>query len=490
MTRTLWKSSVLAAAASVALVAGLAGCSTTSQNATASKPSDATLVVSQDGKSNPGANPKVAVPFFITGAKFDANEKVRLQFYAGSDTKGQRLFRTEVLAGADGSFTLPFSTSLAVGQYAVQGDSKGEQAEQLFQISQARKAGVTKVTYDGIPGALQSPTIANGNVYIAQSASGGSIFQWSQASLPGSATAATAAVKPAASWQPSMPAGIKMEQINFNNAGDQLLITKKAKDINATGGNSVFSYTYGSGDGKQLVGNIEPAGNGYYTWGPGAGPDTDPHNTAEGAFKYTSKAFPTTTPTKVSIGDGGGVVQASNGWYYFGSLQSGCVYKMKEDASWATYVYCIPSWGANNQNQSVYSLAEDGSGNVYAAYQGATDNNTVVLKITPSGSDNADAVSAIQVAGWARTTGLAVNSAGSKVFVDGTSMKQYNTNNTNSILAIDAPKWGDVKAPTATTPGSVVTIPGEPWLTGITYDEAQDIVYAADNTGGFYMNFR
>ena len=46
------------------------------------------------------------------------------------------------------------------------------------------------------------------------------------------------------------------------------------------------------------------------------------------------------------------------------------------------HVYCIPSWGANNQNQSVYSLAEDGSGNVYAAYQGATDNNTVVLKIT------------------------------------------------------------------------------------------------------------
>lgn len=490
VTRTVWKSSILAAAASIALVAGVAGCASTSPNATASKPSDATLVVSQDGKSNPGANPKVAVPFFITGAKFDANQDVRLQFYAGSDTKGKTLFKTEVKAAADGSFTTEISTSLALGQYAVAGDSQGEKAEQLFQVSKARTPGVTKITYDGVPGALMSPTIANGNVYIAQSASGGSVYQWAKSSLPFTAASPTAAVKPTSSWQPAMPAGIKMEQINFNNAGDQLLITKKAKDINATGGNSVFSYIYGSGEGTQLAGNTAPAGNGYYTWGPGAGPDTDPHNTAEGAFKYTSKAFPTTTPTKVSIGDGGGVVQASNGWYYFASLQSGCVYKMKQDSSWATYVYCIPSWGANNQNQSVYSLAEDGSGNVYAAYQGATNNNTVVLKITPSGSENEDTVSAIQVSGWARTTGLAVNSAGTKVFVNGTSMKQYDTNNTNSILAIDAPKWGDVKAPTATTPASVVTIPGEPWLNGIAYDEAEDIVYAADNTGGFYMNFR
>ena len=402
--------------------------------------------------------------------------KVRLQFYAGSDTKGQRLFRTEVLAGADGSFTLPFSTSLAVGQYAVQGDSRANRPSSCSRFPKlGRRASPRSRTTEyqvrcRVP-RLLTATCTSLKVQAVDPSSSGVRRACRAAPLLQRQRS-----KPAASWQPSMPAGIKMEQINFNNAGDQLLITKKAKDINATGGNSVFSYTYGSGDGKQLVGNIEPAGNGYYTWGPGAGPDTDPHNTAEGAFKYTSKAFPTTTPTKVSIGDGGGVVQASNGWYYFGSLQSGCVYKMKEDASWATYVYRIPSWGANNQNQSVYSLAEDGSGNVYAAYQGATDNNTVVLKITPSGSDNADAVSAIQVAGWARTTGLAVNSAGSKVFVDGTSMKQYNTNNTNSILAIDAPKWGDVKAPTATTPGSVVTIPGEPWLTGITYDEAQDIV--------------
>ena len=69
-------------------------------------------------------------------------------------------------------------------------------------------------------------------------------------------------------------------------------------------------------------------------------------------------------------------------------------------------------------------------------------------------------------------------------------MKQYNTNNTNSILSVSDPKWGDVAKPTPTTPTSVTTIPGEPWLTGLAYDEATDIVYAADNTGGFYMNFR
>lgn len=163
---------------------------------------------------------------------------------------------------------------------------------------------------------------------------------------------------------------------------------------------------------------------------------------------------------------------------------------MNPDSTYADYVYCIPSWGANNQNQSVYSLAEDTVGNVYAVYQGASNNNTIVLKIKPSGSQADDTVQAIQVDGWARTVGLAVNTDGSKLFVDGTSMKQYDTNNTNSILQIDDPKWGDVAAPTATKPSSVLTIPGEPWLNGLAYDEATDIVYAADNTGGFWMNFR
>ncbi len=483
-------SRVVVVGMSVLLVGGTAGCASTSQDVNGPKPSDATLVVSQDGKSNPGPNPKVTIPFYITGAKFDANQDVKLQFYAGTDTKGKKLFKTQVKAGADGSFNTQITTSLAIGQYAVEGDSQGEKTEQKFQVSKARTPGTVKVTSGGGPGALMSPTIANGNLYVAQSQSKGSIYQWSQGSLPSSAAAPTATVVPSASWVPSMPDNIKMEQINFNNAGDQILITKKAKDINATGGNSVFSYTYGSGEGNQLAGNTAPAGNGYYTWGNGAGPDTQPHNTAEGAFKYTSKAFPTSTPKAVSIGDGGGVVQESNGWYYFGSLQSGCVYKMKQDGSWATFVYCIPSWGANNQNSSVYSLAEDGQGNVYAVYQGSTDNNTIVLKIKPSGSEAADAVSAIQVAGWARTVGLAVNSAGTKLFINGTSMEQYSSKNTNAILQIDDPKWADAKAPTATKPTSVVAIPGDPWLNGLAYDEASDVVYVADNTGGFYMNFR
>ena len=82
--------------------------------------------------------------------------------------QGQRLFRTEVLAGADGSFTLPFSTSLAVGQYAVQGDSKGRTGRAAVPDFPSSEGGRHQVTYDGIPGALQSPTIANGSVYIAQ----------------------------------------------------------------------------------------------------------------------------------------------------------------------------------------------------------------------------------------------------------------------------------------------------------------------------------
>ena len=473
---------------SVLLIAATAGCANTNQEAAATK--DAAVVVSQDGKTNPGKNPKVAVPFFVTGTDFDASAKITLRFYQGTDTKGKWLFDMNTQSTPTGTFSLAISSSIGAGQYAVEASAKGEKAEQQFQVTTPRKAGVVKVTSAGGPGALMSPAIANGNVYIAQSQSKGSIYQWPQASLPLSAAAATATVAPSTSWMPSMPDNIKMEQINFNNAGDQLLMTKKAKDINATGGNSVFGYTYGSGEGTQLAGNTAPAGNGYYTWGNGAGPDTQPHNTAEGAFKYTSKAFPTSTPKTVSIGDGGGVVQESNGWYYFGSLQSGCVYKMKQDGSWATFVYCIPSWGANNQNSSVYSLAEDAQGNVYAAYQGSTDNNTIVLKIKPSGSEAADAVSAIQVTGWARTVGLAVNAAGDKLFVNGTSMAQYNTHNTNSLLQLTKPNWGAVTAPTPTTPSHVVTIPGEPWLNGLTYDEASDIVYVADNTGGFYMNFR
>ena len=479
----------LTLASSALLVVSIAGCATSTQQAAG--PKDAVIVVSQDGKSDPGNNPKVNVPFYITGANFDASTTVKLRFYAGTDTKGKRLFDMDTQSTDKGTISALVNNGIPTGQYAVEAQAKGEKAEEQFQVATPRTPGMVKVTSDGsAPKAMLSPVIRNGKVYVSQSVNQGSIFEWAQADLPTTVAKESVTVKPTASWQPKMPDGVKIEQINFNNGGDQLLMGKKSVNANTTGGNSIFSYPYGGGEGKHLAGNIAPAGNGYYTWGPGAGPDTTPHNTAEGAFKYTSKAFPTKTPTQVSIGDGAGVVQDSNGWYYFSSLQSGCVYKMSPDSTWADYVYCIPSWGANNQNQSVYSLAEDAQGNVYAVYQGASNDNTIVLKIKPSGSQADDNVQAIQIDGWARSVGLAVNSDGTEIFVDGTSMKQYNTNNTNSILSVSDPKWGDVAKPTPTTPTSVSTIPGEPWLTGLAYDEATDIVYAADNNGGFYMNFR
>lgn len=220
------------------------------------------------------------------------------------------MFDQNVQSTAQGTISALINNGIPVGQYSVEASAKGEKAEQQFQVETARTPGTVRVTSDGsAPKAMLSPVLMNGNLYVSQSTSGGSVFQWAQSALPTSTTKDAVTVAPTASWQPKMPSGVKMEQINFNNAGDQLLMGKKAQNAGATGGNSIFSYTYGSGEGKHLAGNTAPAGNGYYTWGPGAGPETTPHNTAEGAFKYTSKAFPTKTPTQVSIGDGAGVVQ-------------------------------------------------------------------------------------------------------------------------------------------------------------------------------------
>lgn len=75
----------VAVSASAVLALALAGCASTSQDVTGAK--DAVIVVSQEGKSDSGKNPKVNVPFYVTGSNFDASATVKLRFYAGTDTK-------------------------------------------------------------------------------------------------------------------------------------------------------------------------------------------------------------------------------------------------------------------------------------------------------------------------------------------------------------------------------------------------------------------
>ncbi|MEI8081827.1 MAG: hypothetical protein WCI74_08285 [Actinomycetes bacterium] len=208
------------------------------------------------------------------------------------------------------------------------------------------------------------------------------------------------------------------------------------------------------------------------------------------ADAYTTKNLPTTIPSAVSIGDGGGVVQAANGFYYFGSLQSGCIYKESSAADWETYVYCIPSWGAGGDNAATYSLAEDNSGHVYAIYQGTTDNNTIILRVTPNGTST-DTVEALQLTAYARSVALAVSADGSRLWADGVSMTQYESSNANAILQIANPVWGSPVAPTPTK-ATATTLPGsaaEIWLMGMTYDQANNTLIIADNSGGFYLDF-
>lgn len=348
------------------------------------------------------------------------------------------------------------------------------------------------VTQDGA-GAFISPVLRGGNLYIAQSRSGGSIYQWQLSDLPKSPTGGKAVtVQPKSTSTPQIASGVKMEQIAFDANNQNMFISKKSTN-GADGGNSVWKYPWGSkgttGSGVNLAGLPTWGGDGAQAW---------PGNNAAAAIAYTQAHFPppagTMDPTGQAIGNGGGVALAGNGFLYFGSLQSGCVYKQNLTTKQTWYVYCIPSWGANNQNQSIYSLDTDKAGNVYAMYQGSTDNNTIVLKIIPGGDgQQSDKISALQITGYARSVGLAVNADGTKIFADGVSMAQYSTHNTNTVLQINNPKWGTPEQPAANTP-IATTIPdtyGTPWLTGLNLVDKGgnkgDKVYIADNTSGFWI---
>lgn len=342
-------------------------------------------------------------------------------------------------------------------------------------------------------GAFLSPVIRSGNLYVAQSKPGGQLYSWQLSDLPKDPTGGSSVVvAPKSVTTPNVAAGVKMEQISFDKNNQNLFIAKKSMG-GADGGNSVWTYPW---DGKQTTGGGTNLA-GLPSWG-GDGAQAWPGNSADAANAYTTAHFPppngTNSPTQQAIGNGGGVAQAGNGFLYFGSLQSGCVYKQNMTTHQTWFVYCIPSWGANNQNQSIYSLDTDKAGNVYAMYQGSTDNNTIILKIIPGGDgQTTDKVSALQVTGYARSTGLAVNADGTQIFADGVSMAQYGDHNTNTILQISNPKWGTTTAPAANTP-LATTIPdtyGTPWLTGLNLVDKGgskgDKVYIADNTSGFWI---
>lgn len=368
--------------------------------------------------------------------------------------------------------------------------------------------GLTHVVTDAKTpvGAFFSPLIRGDDVYISQSKDGGSIYNWSAKSLPKSPTSDPVVAPPKSTWKPDVAGGVKMEQIAFDGKGANLLIAKKAIKAGNLGGNSVWSYPFKgeqtSGAGTNLVGLATSVqGDGYYAWGP--------NPTVEAISAYNAKAFPqptgTDAPTQAAIGNGGGVTIAdykngkvSGTYLYFGSLQSGCVYKQNL-ASGQTWVdYCIPNLGSGNQNQSVYSLDTDSAGNVYAMFQGSVDaaGNTIILKIVPGGDgQSSDKIQSLQLPGYARSTGMAVNSDGSRIFANGVSVADYDKYQTNTILDIVNPVWGPAGAPDKPAANKPVatTIPAasDPWLTGINLVDKKgnkgDLVYIADNNNGFWI---
>lgn len=467
----------IAAAGSLALIAGLTACGTASNSAAGANAGGGTLIVSQTAGGV--AADQVTVPFYLNGSKFSSKTPVDLDVYAGGDTAAKPVFEATVTPDKNGSYAQQVSAALTNSTYLATATVGGSVvSKQTFAVT-GGKTGLTRVTWDK-GGATMSPALANGNLYIAGGGSGGKVSTWPLGSLPQTFTGDAVTLDPASTWQPKMPDGVKMEQINFLDGNKQLLISKKSTNANITGGNSAWVYDLGSDSpGTNLIGNPEPAGNGYYAWGSAY---------AAGVAEYNKANFPAKEPTKVAIGDGGGVIQAANGRFYFGSLQSGCVYKEDKKGATAEVVYCIPNFGASNQNQSIYSLAEDGNGFVYAAYQGAEDNNTIILKIDTNGAGK-DKVQALQVSGWARTVGLAVSKDGSKIYLDGTSMKEYHEKNTNSIIELDDPTWGTTEAPAANKADAVTTIPGTPWLLGMALDWNTNVLYIADNNGGFWIDY-
>ena len=491
LTRT--KSAVIGLAGLTLVGGALAGCSASNNSVTAQNP---TLSVSQDGITNDSS---VYNPFYVIGSNYAASSTVTVGIYA-MGTKTNPIYTQDATSSATGTLsTLIPGEKIAAGDYTAIATVKGTQvATQNFTDQGSRNGALTHVAGAGVPGQFVSPMVVGNNLYVAQSTNGGAIYRWQVNDLPKSPSATPVAVAPTDNWKPSIPANVKMEQIVLDTAKNNIFISKKAMNGSATGGNSVWSYpwsgTSGSGDGTNLAGLPTYGGDGSQAW---------PGNTAQAAqaYTYAPEHFPkpdgTKNPTGSAIGNGGGVTQiakSGTNYLYFGSLQSGCVYKqnMTSKQTWA--IYCIPSWGANNQNQSIYSLDSDTKGNVYAMYQGSTDNNTIILKIAAGGDgQSSDTIQAAQLTGFARSVGLTVNADGTRIFANGVSMKQYDSQNTNTILEVNSPTWGTPEKPAALTPIATV-IPGaynETWLTGMTLVDKKsnkgDRLYIADNVGGFWI---
>ncbi len=483
---------VVGLAAAVVAFALLAACSATSTTNSVAGPKP-TLAASQDGTTTDST---VYDPFYLLGANYPANATVSLAIYRNG-TKTDPVFSKDVTIPATGQLKVTVDT-VPAGEFDAYTTLKGaEQAQAEFKGLGTRTKSVTRVVTQSLAGAFASPVTSGGDLLVAQSKSGGGIFRWSLSDLPKTPPSARVTIDPTSVSVPEMSPNAKMEQISIGNDKKTLFISKKAIDGRQPGGNSVWTYPWqGSattGTGTNLAGLSSLGGDGSQAW---------PGNNAQAAIDYTyapahfPKPSGSTTPTASAIGNGGGVAQAGNGYLYFGSLQSGCVYKQNIATSQTWAIYCIPSWGSGNQNQSIYSLDNDKSGNIYAMYQGSTDNNTIILKIVPGGAgQTSDTIQALQLTGYARSVGLAVNADGTRIFADGVSMSQYDTNNTNAILEIDNPVWGTPEKPSGNTP-IATTIPGaynETWLTGMTLVDKGgnkgDRLFVADNVSGFWIMY-
>lgn len=363
--------------------------------------------------------------------------------------------------------------------------------------STALPANLTKVTPSTPTGSWMSPLLDGNDLFISQSSPDGNIARWDWKSVPKKPGTVAVTLDPVDKFRPDLADKIKMEQIALDNKSANLLVATKAPNGSVNGGNSVWTYPFAkqqtTGPGTNLAGLPTKGGDGSQAW---------PGNSAQAAIAYTYAAghFPkpegSTQPTTVATGNVGGVAQAKNGFLYFGSMQSGCVYKQNMATSQTWAIYCIPSWGANNQNQSVYSLDDDRDGNVYALYQGSTDNNTIILKIKPGGNgQNSDTIQALQLAGYARSVGLAVTDDGSTIFANGVPMSLYEVNNTNTILTVNKPQWGTPESPTQIKAEAVI-VPGaynETWLTGMTIRDKggtkNDRLIIGDNVNGFWVYY-
>lgn len=473
--------------------AALTACSSTTNSAAPN--ANPSLATSQDGSTS---DSQVYDPFYLIGSNYAANSTVTVTIYPNNQKTGAVFTKDYAVNGA-GSLAaiVDFTTDVKPGGYDAYTTLKGSQlAKADFNFLGSRTSSIARVVTKGATGAFISPITVGGGLYIAQSRSGGQIYEWRLGNLPTNPSATPVVIEPQETSTPDIAANVKMEQIALDNKKQNIFISKKAQNGNVVGGNSVWTYGWkdgAQGAGTNLAGLPTYGGDGSQAW---------PGNNAQAATDYTYAAghFPkpngSTSPTKVAIGNGGGVAQASNGYLYFGSLQSGCLYKQNMSTAQTWAIYCIPSWGAGNQNQSIYSLDTDNAGNVYAIYQGSTDNNTIIIKIVPGGDgQTTDKLSAIQLSGFARSVGLAVANDGKRIFADGVPLKQYDTNNTNTILEVDNPVWGDIANPTQTTP-LATTLPGaynETWLTGMTLVDKGgnkgDRLYIADNANGFWIYY-